>query len=208
MVELIKLKGIERATDDRETQSVFGPSSSVQSPISNPKPPTGPQSPTPNPQALTTNPQLSTPNPEPPTPNPHYWRSLDELAESEEFEELLHREFPERASEWSDAVGRRKFLKLMGASLALSGLTACTRQPTEYIAPYVRQPEELVPGKPVYFATAMALEQDCSSKVTKADRQKLRATRSIPRAWVRLTCFRRLRCSRFMTLIVLKHLLI
>lgn len=87
-----------------------------------------------------------------------YWRSLEELAETEEFQELLHREFPENATEWNDPVGRRKFLKLMGASFALAGLTACTRQPAEYIAPYVRQPEELVPGKPVFFATAMQLD--------------------------------------------------
>ena len=87
-----------------------------------------------------------------------YWRSLEELADTEEFRELLHREFPQNASEFNDPVGRRKFLKLMGASFALAGLTACTRQPEEYIAPYVRQPEELVPGKPVYFATAMPLD--------------------------------------------------
>jgi MoCo/4Fe-4S cofactor protein with predicted Tat translocation signal len=87
-----------------------------------------------------------------------YWRSLEELADTEEFQELLHREFPQNASEFNDPVGRRKFLKLMGASFALAGLTACTRQPAEYIAPYVRQPEELVPGKPVYFATAMSLD--------------------------------------------------
>ena len=53
--------------------------------------------------------------------------------------------------------GRRNFLKLMGASLALAGLTACTRQPTEHIMPYVRQPEELIPGKPLFYATAMTL---------------------------------------------------
>ncbi len=84
-----------------------------------------------------------------------YWRSLEELAESDKFYELLHREFPEQASEWHDSVGRRKFLKLMGASLALAGLTACTRQPTETIAPYVKQPEELVLGKALFYATAM-----------------------------------------------------
>ncbi|HST20578.1 MAG TPA: TAT-variant-translocated molybdopterin oxidoreductase [Blastocatellia bacterium] len=84
-----------------------------------------------------------------------YWRSLEELVESDRFYELLHREFPEQASEWHDSVGRRKFLKLMGASLALAGLTACTRQPTETIAPYAKQPEELVLGKPLFYATAM-----------------------------------------------------
>jgi molybdopterin-containing oxidoreductase family iron-sulfur binding subunit len=86
-----------------------------------------------------------------------YWRSLEELAESDKFYELLHREFPEQASEWNDPRGRRKFLKLMGASLALAGLTACTRQPTETIAPYAKQPEELVLGHPLFYATAMSL---------------------------------------------------
>jgi molybdopterin-containing oxidoreductase family iron-sulfur binding subunit len=88
---------------------------------------------------------------------PEYWRSLDELAGTPEFQELLHREFPQGASELTDPVSRRTFVRLMGASLALAGVTACTRQPAERIVPYVRQPEELVPGKALYFATAMPL---------------------------------------------------
>jgi len=86
-----------------------------------------------------------------------YWRSLEDLAETDEFQELMHREFPRYASEWEDGPSRRNFMKLMGASLALAGLTACTRQPTELITPYVRQPEELVPGRALFFATAMPL---------------------------------------------------
>jgi MoCo/4Fe-4S cofactor protein with predicted Tat translocation signal len=86
----------------------------------------------------------------------NYWRSLEELAHSEGFQELLEREFPRHAAEWTnDAAGRRQFLKVMGASLALAGLSACTRQPTETIMPYVRQPEEVIPGRPLYFATAV-----------------------------------------------------
>jgi MoCo/4Fe-4S cofactor protein with predicted Tat translocation signal len=84
-----------------------------------------------------------------------YWRSLEAVSETPEFKEFLHREFPQNASEWLDPVGRRGFLKLMSASLALAGVSACTRQPDEAIVPYVRQPEELVPGKPLFFATAM-----------------------------------------------------
>jgi molybdopterin-containing oxidoreductase family iron-sulfur binding subunit len=84
-----------------------------------------------------------------------YWRSLEALAETAEFKQFLHREFPHNASEWLDPVGRRGFLKVMGASLALAGVSACTRQPEEAIVPYVRQPEELVPGRPLFFATAM-----------------------------------------------------
>ncbi|MGE3275976.1 MAG: TAT-variant-translocated molybdopterin oxidoreductase [Vicinamibacterales bacterium] len=86
-----------------------------------------------------------------------YWRSLEEVAETPEFQSFLHREFPANASEWLDPVGRRSFLKLMGASLALAGVSACTVQPTELIVPYVRQPEEEIPGRPLFFATAMSL---------------------------------------------------
>ena len=86
-----------------------------------------------------------------------YWRSLEEVTKSDGFEELLHREFPRLASQWDDAIGRRRFLKLMGASLALAGLGACTHQPKEEIVPYVRQPEDMVLGKPLYFATAFSL---------------------------------------------------
>jgi len=86
-----------------------------------------------------------------------WWRSLEELAGSPHFEELLHREFPRYASEWADAVSRRGFLKLMAASLALAGLSGCTGKPKETIMPYARAPEELVPGKPLFFATAMTL---------------------------------------------------
>ncbi|HOB73846.1 MAG TPA: TAT-variant-translocated molybdopterin oxidoreductase [Phycisphaerae bacterium] len=88
-------------------------------------------------------------------PGPEFWRSLDELAGTPEFEEYLHREFPDNASEWMDPVGRRQFLKLMGASLSLAGLASCTRQPTEKIVPYVQPPEQIVPGKPLFYATAM-----------------------------------------------------
>ena len=86
-----------------------------------------------------------------------YWRSLEELADSPEFNDYLHREFPVQASELNDPAGRRTFLKLMGASLALAGVGACTRQPTQKLIPYVRQPEELIPGRPMFFATAMPM---------------------------------------------------
>src|SRR5213075_58533 len=84
-----------------------------------------------------------------------YWRSLGELADTPQFREYLHREFPEQASEWNDPKGRRQFLKLMSASLALAGVGACTKQPAEQIVPYVKQPEDLVPGRPLFFASAI-----------------------------------------------------
>src|SRR6185369_7607865 len=86
-----------------------------------------------------------------------FWRSLDELAGTAEFEAYLAAEFPEQAPQLLDPVARRTFLKLMGASLALAGVSACTRQPTEKVFPYVKAPELIVAGEPLYFATAMPL---------------------------------------------------
>jgi MoCo/4Fe-4S cofactor protein with predicted Tat translocation signal len=83
------------------------------------------------------------------------WRSLDELANTPAFEEMVHREFPDSAAEWDNGTSRRTFLKLMSASLALAGFTGCYKKPEEKIVPYVRQPEELIPGKALYFASAI-----------------------------------------------------
>ncbi|MEW5702331.1 MAG: TAT-variant-translocated molybdopterin oxidoreductase [Candidatus Zixiibacteriota bacterium] len=85
-----------------------------------------------------------------------YWRSLDERAVSPEFRRFVEREFPEGASELSDPISRRRFLNLMGASLALAGLAGC-RRPVEKVIPYVIPPEELVPGVPQFYATTMPL---------------------------------------------------
>ncbi len=84
-----------------------------------------------------------------------YWQSLEQVAQTPEFDEMLQREFPRFAAEWPDGVSRRNFLQLAAASLGLAGLTACTRQPIERIVPYVSQPEGLIPGRPLFFATAM-----------------------------------------------------
>src|ERR1700743_1626339 len=85
-----------------------------------------------------------------------FWKNLDELAETPAFHELMKEEFPRQAGagEWVDAVSRRGFLKVMGASLALAGLAGCTKQPDEPIFPYIKQPEDLILGKAMYFATA------------------------------------------------------
>src|SRR5215472_9008231 len=78
---------------------------------------------------------------------PRYWKSLEELEGK-----VPRGETSQEAVAWAAEMDR-----LAGVSLALAGLTACTRQPTEKIVPYVRQPEEITPGKPLFFATAMAL---------------------------------------------------
>ncbi|HET9087772.1 MAG TPA: TAT-variant-translocated molybdopterin oxidoreductase, partial [Acidobacteriaceae bacterium] len=98
-----------------------------------------------------------------------YWRTVDELADTPEFQESLRREFPQHASEWVDSVSRRGFMKLMGASIALAGLTGCTKQPDEPIYPYVKQPEDLVLGKPVFFATAHPFPMGSVPLLVKSD---------------------------------------
>lgn len=90
-----------------------------------------------------------------------YWRSLDELAQSSEFQARLEREFPREAAALRDPVTRRSFLKLMGASMALSTLAGCQfaiKQPQEVIVPYVRQPEQVIPGRSLYYATSMTVQ--------------------------------------------------
>jgi MoCo/4Fe-4S cofactor protein with predicted Tat translocation signal len=88
---------------------------------------------------------------------PLYWKSLEELAETKEFQAFLDDELADRTPNWLDADHRRNFLKLAAASLAFAGITACTKQPKEVIVPYVRQPEEFIPGVPLYYATAMQM---------------------------------------------------
>lgn len=88
---------------------------------------------------------------------PTYWRGLEELSETEEFKAFLASEFPSAADEMASGVDRRRFLKLMGASLALAGVSSCTRQPTEKILPYVKAPENVVPGEPLFYASAFPL---------------------------------------------------
>ncbi len=88
---------------------------------------------------------------------PTSWRSLEELADTPEFQQKMREEFPSQEEKWIDPVTRRNFLKVMGASLALSGMAGCTgfSKPREKILPYTNQPEQMVLGKPLFFATSM-----------------------------------------------------
>ena len=92
---------------------------------------------------------------------PSFWRGLEELADDARFREFLAKEYPRHASDWDESLesgfSRRRFLELGMASMALAGLAACTRQPVEKIVPYVKQPEEVLPGVPLFFATAMTV---------------------------------------------------
>jgi molybdopterin-containing oxidoreductase family iron-sulfur binding subunit len=98
-----------------------------------------------------------------------YWRSLDELVNTPEFQAAVEREFPSAAQEWIDPVSRRGFMKLMGASMALAGLAGCTKQPDEPIYPYIKAPEDLILGKPMYFATAHPFTTGAVPLLVKSD---------------------------------------
>lgn len=89
--------------------------------------------------------------------NPNYWKSLGELARNEEYQKFAEREFPENATELNDDVSRRSFLRVMGASIALAGFAAC-RRPVQKIMPYTKMPEDVVPGNPLYYASAMPFQ--------------------------------------------------
>lgn len=102
-------------------------------------------------------------------PGRKFWRSLQELTDTERFRQLLEEEFPAGYTELLDGLGRRRFLELMGASLALAGLTGCTKQPPQDIVPYVHQPEILVPGNPLNFSTAMPLGGFGTGLVVESD---------------------------------------
>ena len=101
-----------------------------------------------------------------------YWRSVDELANTPEFQEAVEREFPGSPHAWGDDVSRRGFLKFMGASAALAGLAVCTKQPDEPIYPYIKQPEDLILGKPNYFATAHPFVTGAVPLLVKSDQYR------------------------------------
>ena len=84
-----------------------------------------------------------------------FWRSLDELEQSPDFEALLQQEFPRQAAPLGNFVSRRQFLRLMGASMALAGLSACGYKPQGPIISRPKTPEDRLTGISHYYATAV-----------------------------------------------------
>ena len=80
-----------------------------------------------------------------------FWQSFEELAETETFQKWVEDEFPNRATLLQ--VDRRKFLTLGGAALGMAGLSGCRFLPQMKAVPYVRAPEELIPGKPLTYTS-------------------------------------------------------
>lgn len=95
-----------------------------------------------------------------------YWKSLNELAQNEEYQTFVEREFPENATELTDGVSRKGFLRIMGASIALAGFAAC-RRPVQKILPYVKQPEDILPGIPLFYATGMPFQGSVTGLVVE-----------------------------------------
>lgn len=89
---------------------------------------------------------------------PLFWRSLEELAGNGPGVDVSAMEFPDPSVEVLDEHSRRDFLRFMAASLALGGVSGCAYQPTESIVPYVEAPEAIVPGKPMFFASAIPID--------------------------------------------------
>ena len=96
-----------------------------------------------------------------------YWRSLAQIEDRPEFRASLEREFPEGASELAEGVTRRDMMMLLGASLSLAGIAGC-RRPVEEIVPFVTAPEEIVPGIPRYYATAMPFRRSAYGLIVES----------------------------------------
>jgi molybdopterin-containing oxidoreductase family iron-sulfur binding subunit len=131
-----------------------------------------------------------------------YWRSLEQLRDTPEFRGWLEREFPRGAAEFSGGdVSRRNFLQLMGASMALAGLSfAGCRRPEKHLIPFTRGVEWSIPGKALFYTTAMPTRRGYAPLVaTTHDGRptKIEGNPCTRRARARRTSGRKLRCSIF-----------
>ena len=100
--------------------------------------------------------------------SPTTWRSLEELEHDPDVLNAIEREFPTMLDRMVDLSSRREFLRVMGASLALAGVSGCMRQPEEQIVPYVRAPEHQIPGQREYYATAMTHAGACTGLLVES----------------------------------------
>lgn len=85
---------------------------------------------------------------------PRYWRALEELVEDPELRRQLNEALPQ-LSALNPALDRRGFLRLLGASLALAGLSGCSGPPPQAIVPWIRQPEGMPQSLPQFYATTL-----------------------------------------------------
>ena len=100
-------------------------------------------------------------------PGKKYWLSLRDRAGTPEYRALVAHEFPDGTAELFTSMNRRTFMTVMGASMALAGLTSC-RRPEEEIVPYVSRPEEITLGNALQYATSMTLGTEVHSLLVTA----------------------------------------
>jgi MoCo/4Fe-4S cofactor protein with predicted Tat translocation signal len=101
--------------------------------------------------------------------SPFVWKGLDDLAGAAPAAEVSSHEFLERVEEWLNGPNRRDFLRASAASLALAGVGGCAYQPAESIVPYVQAPEEVIPGRPLFFATAVPIDGFACGVLVKSE---------------------------------------
>lgn len=86
-----------------------------------------------------------------------YWKSLEQWAGDPEFQKMVETEFQSsplrEESSSEEGWARREFLKLMGASLAMTSAAGCMRRPVQKIVPYNKQPEEVTIGVSNYYTS-------------------------------------------------------
>ncbi len=90
---------------------------------------------------------------------PDLWRSAEEFTGTDEFRDIMTREFPDDVDTWTDPVSRRNFLQLMGASIALAGAVGCSPRPASQrnLLPYTNQPEGMTLGVPNFYSSTVLL---------------------------------------------------
>jgi MoCo/4Fe-4S cofactor protein with predicted Tat translocation signal len=96
----------------------------------------------------------------------NYWRSLEQLDNSTEYVNFVKNEFPDGTFDLPNGISRKKFLSLMGASLAMAGLVGC-RRPVEKIIPHVIEPENIIPGVPKHYSTSFSIAGDVYGAVVE-----------------------------------------
>ena len=102
--------------------------------------------------------------------SPLVWRSLEELSGTAiKEQEISGHAFLERVEEWLDGPSRRDFLRVSAASLALAGVGGCAYQPAESIVPYVQAPEDVIPGRPLVFASAVPIDGFACGVLVKSE---------------------------------------
>ena len=101
---------------------------------------------------------------------PLFWKSLEELAgRVSHADDYDHHALPASSPFEPDEPSRREFFRFMAASLALGGVSGCAYQPAESIVPYVLPPESVIPGKPMFYTSAVPIDGFACGVIVKSD---------------------------------------